>query len=114
MPYAPVHVRAERAGDPADIVLSWVRRTRIGGEFKDGTGTVPLAEALEAYEVDILGAPAGAVVRTLSATTPAVVYANADIVADFGGVPMTLSVAVYQLSAVIGRGVGRAVTLEIV
>jgi hypothetical protein len=113
-PYAPVHIRAERIGDPPDIVLSWVRRTRIGGELKDGTGTVPLAEASEAYEVDILDAPGGAVVRTLSTTTPSAVYPNADIVSDFGSVPASLSVGVYQLSAVIGRGVGRAVTLEIV
>ena len=35
------------------------------------------------------------------------------VLADFGAVPATLSVAVYQLSAVAGRGFPRAVTLEI-
>jgi hypothetical protein len=112
-PYAPWGVKAAKSGSPSNIVLSWVRRTRIGGEWKDGTGDVPLGETAEVYEVDILTAPGGAVKRTLSATSPSAVYANADIVADFGGVPPSLSVVVYQLSAIIGRGFGRAVTLEV-
>jgi hypothetical protein len=113
-PYAPWGVKAVKSGSPSNITLSWVRRTRIGGEWKDGTGDVPLGETSEAYEVDILSGPGGAVKRTLSSTAPSVTYANADIVADFGGVPASLAVVVYQISAVIGRGFGRAVTLEVV
>jgi hypothetical protein len=112
LPLAPIHVTATLTGSPEDITLAWARRTRIGGELKDGTGTVPLGEASEAYEVDILDGPGGAVVRTFSAMSPSVVYANADIVADFGAVPASLTVAVHQLSAVIGRGFARLVTLE--
>ena len=112
MPLAPVHITATLTGSPASILLGWVRRTRIAGELKDGTGTVPLGEASEAYEVDILG-PGGAVLRTLSATSPSVVYANADIVADFNDVPASLTVAVFQLSATAGRGFARIVTLPI-
>jgi hypothetical protein len=112
-PYAPWNVKAVKSGSPANITLSWVRRTRIGGELKDGTGVVPLGEASESYEVDVLDGPGGAVLRTLASTGPSVVYANADILADFGAVPATLSVAVYQLSAVAGRGFPRAVTLEV-
>ena len=56
-PYAPVSVTATRSGTPDDITLSWIRRTRIGGDLRDGTGTVPLAEVSEAYEVDILDGP---------------------------------------------------------
>lgn len=112
-PYAPWNVRAVKSGSPADITLSWIRRTRIGGELKDGTGLVPLGEASEAYEIDILDGPGGAVKRTLTASSPSVVYAHADILADFGATPAVLSVAVYQLSAVVGRGFPRAVTLDI-
>jgi hypothetical protein len=93
--------------------FTWARRTRIGGEWKDGAGTVPLAEAYEAYEVDILDAPGGQVLRTLASSVPSAPYANADILGDFGAVPPALSVVVYQLSAVIGRGFPRAVTMEI-
>jgi hypothetical protein len=35
LPLAPVHVTAARTGSPASIALSWVRRTRIGGEWRD-------------------------------------------------------------------------------
>jgi len=112
MPLAPVHVTATLTGSPAIITLAWVRCTRIGGELKDGTGTVPLGEASEAYEVDILDGPGGMVLRTLTSTGPSAVYANADILADFGAVPASLSVAVHQLSAVAGRGFARIVTLH--
>jgi hypothetical protein len=113
-PYAPWNVQAALTGSPADISLSWVRRTRVGGELKDGTGVVPLGEASEAYEVDILDGPSGTVKRTLASTSPSTVYANADILADFGAVPASLTVAVHQLSATVGRGFLRSVTLEIV
>ena len=111
-PYAPWNVKA--AADGGDIVITWIRRTRIGGELKDGTGTVPLAEASEAYEVDILAAPGGAVLRTLASTSESATYAAADIATDFGTLPATLSLAVYQLSEVAGRGFPRAVTVEAV
>ena len=100
-------------GSPADISISWVRWTQIDGELKDGTGLVPLGEASEAYEIDILDGPGGTVKRTLTSRSPSVVYVNADIVEDFGTVPETLTVAVYQISAVTGRGFARFATLEI-
>lgn len=112
-PYAPVHGRAVKSGSPPDIVLSWVRRTRIGGELRDGTGEVPLAEASEAYEVDILDGPGGSVKRTLTSTSPTVTYANADVVADFGSVPSQLSFVVYQMSAAVGRGFPGTFTVEV-
>jgi len=64
---------------------------------------VPLHEAVEAYEVEILDA-AGDVLRVLSAASEQVLYAEADAVADFGAVPAALDVRVYQLSAAVGRG----------
>ena len=113
-PYAPWNVQAALTGSPADISLSWVRRTRIGGELKDGTGTVPLGEASEAYEVDILDGPGGAVLRTL-----AVYDARASSTPTPTSSPTSApcrpssSIAVYQLSATVGRGFARTVTLEI-
>lgn len=110
-PYAVAHPKAIASG--ADILLSWIRRTRIGGELRDGTDTVPLSETVEAYEVDVLDAPGGAVLRTLTSASPSVTYPAAALAADFGGMPATLSVVIYQLSGVIGRGLPRAVTLSI-
>lgn len=110
-PYAVAHANAVVSG--ADILLSWVRRTRIGGELRDGTGTVPLAETVEAYEIDILDAPGGAVLRTLTSNTASVTYPAAAIAVDFGAIPASLSVVITQMSGVIGRGLPRAITLEI-
>jgi hypothetical protein len=57
-PYAPAQIAGARDGSQ-NLTVTWVRRTRIGGEWLDGTGTVPLSEASEAYEVEIpLTAPA--------------------------------------------------------
>jgi len=108
-PYAPAHVTG--AWTAAGITISWLRRTRIGGDWRDGTGTVPLAEAAEAYEVDVLGA-GGDVVRVLETATPQVLYATADAEADFGSVPDTLTVRVHQISAAVGRGFPATATAQ--
>lgn len=111
MPLAPVHVTATLAG--SDISLTWERRTRVNGGLMDGTGTVPVGEASEAYEVDIIAVDGSTVLRTLGATTTALAYAAADIATDFGAVPGDLHVAVYQISAEVGRGFGRIDQLEV-
>lgn len=100
MPFAPVHVAGARNGG-GDLAVSWVRRTRGAGDWLDGAD-VPLAEETEAYEVDILD---GAnVVRTLTAATPTVTYTAADQTTDFGSTQSSVDVAIYQMSATVGRG----------
>jgi hypothetical protein len=42
-----------------------VRRTRVGGDLKDGFGTVLLAEHGEAYELEMLGPDDGRLVTCL-------------------------------------------------
>jgi hypothetical protein len=98
-PLAPVHLRAVRDG--AGVTFSWIRRTRIDGDSWD-VQEVPLGEATEAYEVDVLAG--STVLRTLATATPQVLYAAAAETTDFGGPQASLSVAVYQLSATVGRG----------
>lgn len=99
-PYAPVHVRMTRDSANDDLTITWVRRTRFGGDSLDDPA--PLNEESEAYQLDILdGAD---VVRTLSSTAPSVVYSAADQTADFGSVQTSLHLVVYQMSAAIGRG----------
>jgi hypothetical protein len=102
-PLAPVHVRGVRTG--GDLNLSWIRRTRRGGDNWTTTD-VPLAEDNERYEVDILdGGLAGATVkRTLSSATTTVTYTAAMQMADFGMSPGSINVKIYQISATWGRG----------
>ncbi len=100
MPWAPVHVAGDRNAS-GDLSISWVRRTRLGGSWADGTD-VPLNEESERYEVDILGG--SAILRTMSVTNPAATYTAAQQTADFGAAQSTIALKVYQLSAAVGRG----------
>ena len=106
-PLSPVHVAATRDG-AGTLEIAWVRRTRYGGGWLDGAD-VPLGEESERYEVDILSG--GIVVRTLATTVPAASYGAAEQVADFGAVQPAVDARVYQLSALVGRGVAWAGSL---
>ena len=103
-PFAPVHVRGSRDAS-GNIAVSWVRRTRTGGGWTDGSD-VPLAEESERYEIEILNGVT--VVRTLTSAMPAVSYSAAEQTTDFGGPQSSVSVRIYQLSAVVGRGFAAA------
>ncbi len=77
-----------------------------------GVGDVPLAEDSEAYEVEIRDG--AAIKRTLTVTTTGAIYSAAQQIADWGallGPGSSLDIRIYQLSAMIGRGAERSVTL---
>lgn len=100
-PYAPVHIAGARDAS-GNLTLTWIRRTRIGGAWLDGGGTVPLSEDRELYDVEILNG--SNVVRTFSdLTSPTVGYTAADQSADFGSLPSSFPVRVFQ-KGTIGRG----------
>jgi hypothetical protein len=102
-PLSPVHVRGVR-NHSGDLAISWIRRTRRGGDSWD-MAEVPLAEDWERYEIDVLD---GDVVRrTLTAGEPFVSYGADQQIADFGEMPESVLVRIYQLSAVWGRGAPR-------
>jgi hypothetical protein len=92
-PLAPVHVHFVDIGG-GQYRGSWVRRTRIGGKWRDGVD-VPLSEASEAYAVVVNGGAA------VTVTSPTI-----DITAAPGD-----TVTVYQLSSTVGRGFPAAVEL---
>ena len=74
---------------------------------------VPLTEELEAYEVEILDGPA--VKRVLSTAITSAVYTAAQQTADWGaplGPGDTLDIRIFQLSALVGRGAPKTVTLS--
>jgi hypothetical protein len=98
---APVKLAGSRS-EAGDLALSWVRRTRIGGELRDKTDAL-LGEATEAYEVDVVDGT-GAVKRTFSASSPSLVYTASQQAEDFGSAQISVQVNVYQISASVGRG----------
>jgi hypothetical protein len=113
-PFSVAHVEQpwRFARNPGDLTIRWVRRSRSLAADSWGAGDVPLAEDAEAYEVDILD---GSVVkRSLTTATTSALYTATQQTADWGaplGPGQSLALRIYQLSALIGRGAGRSVTL---
>jgi hypothetical protein len=107
-PYAPVHLRATRGA--SGITLSWIRRTRVSGDSWE-TLDVPLGEAEERYEIDILDGDV--VKRVLQSTTTSILYATGDEMDDFGSALNTISLRVVQMSGTVGRGFVAEATLAV-
>lgn len=96
-PFAPMHVSATLSGD--NLVLSWVRRSRIGGD-NWGVGDVPLGESAERYQVRAYGPDDGLLIDT-ETVNPSLSIPSEDVV----------RVEVAQISSSFGAG--RASTLLI-
>ena len=106
-PYSPVHI--EGVDSSGDMIISWIRRTRIQGDTWD-LEEVPLNETFETYEIDVLDGGDN-VVRTLSVTdATTVTYTAAQQTTD--GISAPFDVTIYQLSERVGRGIGRRATLN--
>lgn len=98
-PWSPAHLKAKTVG--GDTRLSWIRRTRVGGDGWEGE--VPLAEAVEAWRVEILDGET--VVRTVETAKPGFVWTVAMRASDLpGGAAGLLSARVSQGSATWGWG----------
>lgn len=100
-PYSPVQIAGVRDGS-GNLTINWLRRTRLGGDWRDGVD-VPLSEESERYEIDIMSGVT--VKRTITGlTTPTASYTAAQQVTDFGAAQSSITVNIYQLSAKVGRG----------
>jgi hypothetical protein len=114
-PFSVAHVAQpwRRPRTPGDLTIRWTRRSRALAADSWGGLAVPLAEELEAYEVEILD---GATVkRMLSTATTSAVYNSGDQTADWGGLLTpgdTLTIRIFQLSALTGRGAPKTVSLN--
>lgn len=99
-PLSPVHGRYHIPDGSSDLLLSWVRRTRIGGDSWASV-EVPLGESRESYRVEILNGPT--IMRSAVTGTPAWLYTAADQIADFGVAPaLPLTVRFYQTNDEFG------------
>jgi hypothetical protein len=107
--FSPVSIAAARVGNA--VTFSWVRRSRLPA-LQEFDWAVPLDSIDERYELDVLTAPGGAVVRTLRVTGAAqVAYSAALQTTDFGAPQARITVRVYQVDQIIGRGIGREATV---
>lgn len=112
-PWAPYFIGMTRDGSN-NLTLTWLRRSRGAFTFTDGTGTAPLEDTPERYDVEILNG-SGTVVRTFSAlTTPTVAYSAANQSSDGFTPPLaSLCVRIYQVGPVVGRGFARDVIANV-
>lgn len=101
-PLAPVRPRARRL--PSGVALSWVRRSRVGGDSWEAV-EVPLGEEIERYRVTIRAGDE--VIRIIDVGAPTMLYETAQELADFGSVQAVLDVELVQLSIVAGVGLSR-------
>jgi hypothetical protein len=103
-PLAPIALTGARNPATNDWSLTWLRRTRSGGEWRDYVDA-DLGESSEAYQIDVFADGTYATVkRTIAVTTQAAAYTSAEQVADFGSDQATIYLKVYQMSATAGRG----------
>ncbi len=107
-PYSPAQISGVRDAS-GNLTISWVRRARVNGDLRDFVD-VPLGEAAELYDVEVLNG--AAVVRSfLSLPTPTTTYTASQQTTDFGSPQASVSVRIYQLSGAVGRGYGGEKTL---
>ncbi len=96
-PYAVAHLAAVPAGG-GNYDVTWVRRGRLDGEWRDGVD-VPLSEAAESYLVDVRSG--STLTHSTTVSTP-----SATVPASAGN-----TVTVRQISAKTGAGHPRSITL---
>jgi Putative phage tail protein len=101
-PYSPINIAGSRDGS-SNLTITWLRRSRTFFAWTGGI-PVPLGEASEQYEIDIMSGTT--VKRTIAATSESAVYSAADQTTDFGSAQPSIEVNIYQISAKVGRGTG--------
>ena len=120
-PYSPCYVKGSRDGSN-NLTITWIRRSRFRGTMYGGD-TIPLGEASEEYEIDILDGSDN-VLRTIE--DPDITY-SADPFSDGYNASASYTAAqqttdgltpgdpikmrIYQISSIIGRGYKREVTI---
>ncbi len=106
--YSPCHAKA-KVDSNNNTTITWIRRTRFGGGWLNRIDS-PLNETSEAYEVVVMNGTVE--VRSIFTSSPIVSYTADMQKADFGSIQETLTIIIYQLSSVVGRGYSATVTIN--
>jgi len=104
------------------ILIKWERATRIGGSLKDGSGSVPLNEEREQYQVFILPGPYNAAtwnpddpslyLHRTEILTRSEYQLTSQVLAAIGlSVRSDLHIVIHQMSASVGWGHPHGLTL---
>lgn len=107
-PWSPCQVRCKRFKN-GDAEISWTRRARIHGGWRDRVDT-PMIEPYARYDLVIL--KNGQPIRTLEGLEQSqFTYSNIQQIEDFGATQQRLELVVYQVSESVGRGAGEHVVI---
>jgi hypothetical protein len=100
-PYSPYVRKAERQAG-GSIRLEWLPRVRQNGGMLNGEETT-LDQPFDRYEIDVMNGTT--VVRTTAIdSVRAWDYPAATIASDFGSVADSITVRLYQIGKIVGRG----------
>ena len=103
-PLSPCRINGHRDPVSGDWSLFWVRRTRVGGEWRDSVDA-DLGEASESYWAEIYqDGTYAAIVRTIISSAEFAAYTSAQQITDFGSNQATLYLRIYQYSTTVGLG----------
>lgn len=101
---APVYIRGGIDAATKNWTVTWFRRTRVGGEWKDYVDA-SLSESSERYEAEIWDSTFTNLKRTYTGlTTPTFTWTAAEQITDFLVEQQTIRVKIYQVSDKVGRG----------
>lgn len=103
-PFSPVDLVILRQPND-DALIDWRRRTRLSYRFLTAGIDPPIGEASELYDVEIWDSGFANLLRTFDDVTESEqLYTAAEQTADYGSIPATIYIRVYQKSALVGRG----------
>lgn len=101
---SPVYVNGGIDGVTKDWTVTWFRRTRVGGEWKDYVDA-PISETSELYEAEIWNSTFTTLKRTITGiTTQSFVWTAAQQITDFLVEQQSIYVKIFQISEKVGRG----------
>lgn len=116
--------RTQSSGTPGSITVNWRRATRYNGAWLNGSGSIPLNEQDEIYEIFLLKAPYDAATwdpdnaslywfTASGLTSPTYTFTGANgLTISSKNYQSDIYVVIYQHSAVVGRGFPSGHTLN--
>ncbi|MCX7351594.1 MAG: hypothetical protein NTZ54_19465 [Alphaproteobacteria bacterium] len=107
-PLSPVRLRGVRQG--GDVLFSWIRRTRMGGDSWEASD-VPLGEERESYRVEVFSG--ARLRRSVTVGESQWLYRAADIAAELGAGTSSFTLRVAQLSGSFGAGAALQETIHV-
>lgn len=90
-----------------DLKIKWFKRVRGNQDLKDYIDVNDIDS--DSYEIDIF--KDGSVIRTIKTTDLFINYTSSQQVEDFGSIQSSITLSIYKMNAIIGRGIAKTLTV---